>query len=217
MGFGLLAGLHVSAAQAQDLVSTSVRVIDGDTLKINGETLRLHGIDAPELAQKCITSTGKTWACGQQSKAHLKSLTDNSTIRCTRRERDAYDRIVSICYVGKTDLNADMVRSGQALAFAKYSADYTAQEAKAAAQKTGVWSGYFERPWDYRASKWQAANQHAPKGCPIKGNISKAGRIYHTPWSAHYARTRINEAAGERWFCSEEEAIAAGWRAPASS
>jgi len=82
--------------------------------------------------------------------------------------------------------------------------------------KRGIWAGSAEPPWDFRKSKWQIAGARAPAGCPIKGNISANGRIYHTPWSPHYARTRINEAAGERWFCSEDEAMAAGWRPPLS-
>ena len=47
----------------------------------------------------------------------------------------------------------------------------------------------------------------------IKGNISGNGRIYHMPGQYDYARTRINTGKGERWFCSEAEARAAGWRA----
>ncbi len=58
------------------------------------------------------------------------------------------------------------------------------------------------------------AAQRAPRRCPIKGNISSAGRIYHVPWSEWYERTRIDPARGERWFCSEDDAIRAGWRAP---
>ncbi len=54
-----------------------------------------------------------------------------------------------------------------------------------------------------------------PAGCDIKGNINSKGvKIYHLPGTASYAATRINTAQGERWFCSEQEAQAAGWRAP---
>ena len=51
--------------------------------------------------------------------------------------------------------------------------------------------------------------------CLIKGNINRAGaKIFHVPGSPSYDQTQIDESQGERWFCSEEEAIAAGWRAP---
>ena len=68
----------------------------------------------------------------------------------------------------------------------------------------------------FRHKRWEVAAQKAPQGCPIKGNISENGRIYHVPWSRDYAKTRIDTAKGERWFCSEKEALEAGWRPPHS-
>ena len=59
-----------------------------------------------------------------------------------------------------------------------------------------------------------ASPSKLPKPCRIKGNISDGGHIYHVPGSPHYSRTRVEPEKGERWFCTEEEAIAAGWRAP---
>jgi len=106
------------------------------------------------------------------------------------------------------------VDKGLAWAFTRYSDSYTGREARARAEGTGVWSGAFTPPWDYRAARWASAAAEAPEGCPIKGNISKGGRIYHAPWSPWYAKTRIDTSKGERWFCSEDEAVAAGWRAP---
>ena len=76
------------------------------------------------------------------------------------------------------------------------------------------WQADSEPPWDYRARRWQVAEQEAPEGCPIKGNISDNGRIYHAPWSPWYDRTKVSLDKGERWFCSEREALDAGWRAP---
>jgi hypothetical protein len=84
----------------------------------------------------------------------------------------------------------------------------------ARAEKRGLWSYNCQAPWDYRAHRWDMASQQAPTGCPIKGNISSKGKIYHMPWSRDYGRTKISPAKGERWFCSEQEAIDAGWRAP---
>ena len=191
-----------------------IRVIDGDTIVFHGEKLRLEGIDAPELGQRCSDAAGKKWACGQETKARLAALTSLGKVTCSGNSHDAYGRRIATCFVSGRNINADLVRSGHALAFRRYSLRYDAEELDARLARRGVWSGNFEMPWDYRARRWQVARQQAPDGCPIKGNISVNGRIYHAPWSPHYSRTRINEAAGERWFCSEAEAIAAGWRAP---
>jgi len=69
-------------------------------------------------------------------------------------------------------------------------------------------------PWEFRAKRWEVAVQVAPEGCPIKGNIGRNGKVYHPPWSPWYKRTSISTKNGERWFCSEKEAIEAGWRPP---
>jgi hypothetical protein len=77
-----------------------------------------------------------------------------------------------------------------------------------------IWQSESQLAWEYRADRWSRAVAEASEGCPIKGNISKKGeRIYHTPWSPAYAKTRIDESRGERCFCDEAGAIAAGWRA----
>jgi hypothetical protein len=104
-----------------------------------------------------------------------------------------------------------MVTQGWALAFVKYSDAYIAQQAEAEAAKAGIWSGTFAAPWDWRLGKAQAAEQ--TRDCAIKGNVSAKGeRIYHMPFHLYYARTKIDERNGERWFCTEVEAQAAGWR-----
>lgn len=107
-----------------------------------------------------------------------------------------------------------MIRRGMAWAFMRYANDYAADEKAARATGIGIWQHPSQPPWEYRAEKWDRAARRAPGGCAIKGNISAAGKIYHAPWSPWYARTRIDEDRGERWFCSEDEAIAAGWRVP---
>ena len=95
---------------------------------------------------------------------------------------------------------------------------YEGAERKAREARRGVWQAPTRPPWDYRADRWaRAAAASSRTGCPIKGDISGNGeRIYHTPWSASYRATNIDEAKGERWFCDEAEAIEAGWRAARS-
>ena len=125
------------------------------------------------------------------------------------------DRIQS--YADGADIGGSMIDKGMAWAFVRYSDAYVSVESAARARGRGVFSGEFIPPWEFRALRWSAAlaeEDAAPPGCPIKGNISNNGRIYHAPWSPWYAKTRINPARGESWFCSEAEAVAAGWRAP---
>ena len=111
------------------------------------------------------------------------------------------------------DIGARLVASGLAWAFLKYSTDYQALEPRT--RHIGIWQSKTQPPWEYRARRWQTAQKLTPQGCPIKGNINAKGeRIYHAPWSNSYAATRIDPSKGERWFFSEAEAKAAGWRAP---
>jgi endonuclease YncB( thermonuclease family) len=196
-------------------VSGKARVIDGDTIDIPGERIRLHGIDTPEAKQTCQRS-GVTWLCGAEATKTLKELIGNSDVSCAQRDKDRYGRIVAVCHANGVNLNAAMVLSGMALAYKKYSDDYTGQEASSKAARRGLWAGQFVPPWDWRRGKRlpsETAVNDNPPGCKIKGNIgSKGDRIYHMPGSHWYDRTVITVAKGERWFCSEDEAKAAGWR-----
>ena len=103
---------------------------------------------------------------------------------------------------------------GHAWAFRSNTNDYVSAENEARASGLGIWRAPTESAEMYRARRWMVVEQGEPKGCPIKGNISSNGRIYHAPWSPWYKRTKVSPEKGERWFCSESEAINAGWRAP---
>ena len=191
------------------------RVIDGDTIDIAEQRIRLHGIDTPETKQTCHRE-GVVWMCGAAATKNLRKLIGGAKVTCIRRDKDRYGRIVAICHANGIDLNAAMVRSGMALAYRKYSKDYTDQEASAKAARRGLWAGQFVPPWEWRRGKRlvseTAANDNSP-GCRIKGNIgSKGDRIYHMPGGRWYDRTAITTSKGERWFCSEVEAKTAGWR-----
>ncbi|MEM1346068.1 MAG: thermonuclease family protein [Pseudomonadota bacterium] len=193
-----------------------MRVVDGDTIVLGEDRIRLHGIDAPESAQKCRNQAGREWACGKEATRFLVDLIGQNGVECDTRDTDRYGRKVSICYANGRDLNAALVENGLALAYVKYAKDYAAHEARARAARVGVWGGTFQRPEDWRRNGAEAQISRADVGdsgrCQIKGNISSSGRIYHLPGSRWYARTRIDPTRGERWFCTETEAQAAGWR-----
>ncbi len=215
-----------SGAQADEIAGRA-SVVDGDTIEIRGESIRLWGIDAPEGAQTCERA-GQTYPCGQEAANALDGWLRVSTVYCTPQDSpDQYGRIVARCSAQITvehltntipDLSAEMVRRGHALDYRQYSGGaFAAEEAEARQAGSGMWAGEFTPPWAWRRQQRPApAPQSAPSSnCQIKGNINRDGeRIYHLPGMHSYANTRINQADGERWFCSEEEAVRAGWRAP---
>ncbi len=102
------------------------------------------------------------------------------------------------------------MRDGIATAYRAYSMDYIDAEKEASITSRGIWAGTLEAPSTHRAAS-QPAPQLPAGDCPIKGNISGSGRIYHLPGQKFYLETRISPSRGERWFCSESEAVAAGW------
>ncbi len=194
--------------------ANEIRVVDGDTVEINGKIFRLHGIDAPEAGQKCARAGGGSWPCGKSAIAAIETQVSSGKVQCNNKGKDEYGRIIGVCSVAGKDINAWMVANGFAWAFRKFSDDYGKLEDRARSKGKGIWQAETQTAWDFRAERWKAGDQKAPLGCPIKGNISRNGKIYHAPWSPWYTRTRINTSKGERWFCSEAEALNAGWRAP---
>ena len=215
----LLAALAVSGpVLAQDVLTGPARVIDGDTVEIEGRRVRLHGIDAPETRQTCKDGAGREYRCGEVATAALARMVVGAPVACVVRDTDRYGRLVAVCHRAEGDLNAWMVSEGHALAYRRYSRDYVAHENAARAARRGVWQGRFDAPWDWRTTQGGSASASFSSptthgNCAIKGNVSRSGeRIYHVPGQANYRQTRIAEAKGERWFCSEAEARAAGWR-----
>jgi endonuclease YncB( thermonuclease family) len=205
--------LTASAATGSEIIAGRASVIDGDTIVIHGQRIRLHGIDAPESGQSCKLR-GKRSRCGRNSAIALAGKIGNRTVQCEQKDIDRYNRIVAVCRTGGEDLNAWMVRQGYAIAYRRYSADYIRQEDNASMSKIGIWQGDFVAPWDWRRGKrLESTQKQQPGACLIKGNISNNGeRIYHVPAGQYYSRTKLNKGKGERWFCNEAEARAAGWR-----
>lgn len=128
------------------------RVIDGDTIDLDGQRIRLYGLDAPEMKQSCTLADGP-YACGEKAKEALSSLIAGQDVRCEKRDIDRYNRIVGVCYSGGTDINAWMVAQGYAVAYRQYSMRYAPQEAEAKHAKRGIWAGSFDMPSDFRRAK----------------------------------------------------------------
>ncbi len=210
--YALTLTLIFLATPALAVVAGSARVIDGDTLEIQGQRIPLHGIDAPESRQVCRLD-GKSWQCGKDAGSALAEKIARRPVTCEDLGRDRYKRIIGRCTVAGEDIESWMVVNGWALAYRRYSLDYVDQEADAQAARRGIWAGEFVKPWEWRRGKRIAANDNATDQCRVKGNISRSGeRIFHVPGGQYYDRTKISASKGERWFCSEAEASAAGWR-----
>jgi endonuclease YncB( thermonuclease family) len=225
--------LACSLAQAADL-SGAPRIVDGDTLAIGATKVRLEGIDAPETDQVCLNANGVHWACGIDARDRLAAHIAGRDIECSSHGVDAFHRTLAICYLAGEDLNGWLVRQGWALAYVKYSSAYRQIEEDARANQRGLWQGAFIAPWDWRhrndktvilgafsvpiEAQAMLLGPSTTKGapspeCTIKGNISRNGeRIYHTEHQSAYARIKMDKDGGRRWFCTPEEAEAAGWR-----
>lgn len=116
--------------------------VDGDTLRLNGERIRLLGIDAPELEQDCTDASGSQWSCGQAARTLMAGLLKGANIDCRPQGRDRYARVLAHCTDGPTDLGQLMVRAGLAVA----DGDYFGDEAAARNDKAGIWAGMFIEP-----------------------------------------------------------------------
>ncbi|AQQ07516.1 hypothetical protein B0E33_18910 [Roseibium algicola] len=203
-------------------------VIDGDTIEIHGQHIRFNGIDAPETDQTCLRKSGDTYLCGSEAAKFLDAfLAKSSPTTCNFVDWDQYDRYVGDCYRADGESVAvALVTAGHAVDWPRYSnGAYAKNQDQAWANQRGMWQGMFENPWDYRARKRvekQKQTQTSPSSfsgqdsgnCNIKGNISVATgeKIFHVPGQEFYSQTQINTSKGERWFCSEADARAAGWR-----
>ncbi|MGS1093398.1 thermonuclease family protein [Aquamicrobium terrae] len=121
------------------------RIVDGDSIELGGQRVRLRGIDAPEYRQNC-TREGTEFACGRESRNALLRLTQNKTVVCSGWRNDQYGRLLGDCTADGIDLNRTQVEAGWAVAYG----DFEREEAAARAAGRGVWAGEFERPRHWR-------------------------------------------------------------------
>ena len=129
--------------------SQELRVVDGDTIHLNGEKIRFTGIDTPELKQTCIKE-GVINPCGLTAKEILIVKIGDNKVKCISEGKDKYKRTLAECFVNDESLSSYLVRSGYAFAYRRYSKKFISDENYAKTNKIGMWSMEFQYPWDYR-------------------------------------------------------------------
>ena len=132
-------------------LANNLKVVDGDTIVLNGEKIRFSGIDTPELKQTCLQNNEKI-NCGMFAKILLIKKIGNNIPKCIREGKDVYKRTLAECFVDGESLSKFLVRSGYAFAYRKYSTKFIEDENFAKINKLGMWSMEFQYPWDFRKS-----------------------------------------------------------------
>lgn len=194
---GLVSAMMLTSVPASSQVSGRARVVDGDTLKIGQEVVSLFGIDASEAKQFC-QSEEKLWPCGRHAREALHDHIGQNRVECFGAERDRQGRLLAVCLSGGEELNEWLVSEGWALARRPISNTYVDDEAAALTARRG---------------KRLKIGPLIANQCKIKGTITNDGKkVYFLPSDQQYPLVQIMESTGELWFCSENEARAAGWR-----
>ena len=208
---------------ASQLVKVT-RVVDGDTVEIEGgEKVRYIGVDTPET----VDPRKEVGCFGKEASDKNKQLVEGKEVRIEKdvSETDKYGRLLRYIYVGDIFINDFLVREGYAHVSTyppdvKYQDQFLQAEKEAREAKKGLWGSICSNSSSPIPTS-SSSNQSPPAGeagtpsgnCLIKGNISSSGeKIYHLMGQQYYEKTKINESLGERWFCSEQEAVSAGWR-----
>ena len=123
----------------------------GDKLEIEGQIVRLFGIDAFEPGQTCLDARGEPWRCGAVAEAALAELIQGHGVACTVIEEHSPEEYVARCTVrDRIDIGRYMIMAGLALADPNAPDEYADAEAAAQRARAGAWAGIFSRPWDWR-------------------------------------------------------------------
>jgi endonuclease YncB( thermonuclease family) len=231
--------LILAVLSASQSFAAGAIVRDGGTIQLADVTYRLDGIDAPELDQICIDEHADAWACGAEARDQLAKLIGDREVRCNDLGLGPYKkRHIGICTVEgeSTSLNQLVVRQGFALNFEPYARGrFKEDEVGAKENRRGLWKGCFVAPHEFRRGQKDGAligescrtdkdreiravlfpdDPAMPSGCSIKGKFAVRARVtgnvgvYHLQGCSSYpALTKP-----DRWFCSEDDAQAAGFR-----
>jgi len=136
----------------KDVKSYKLKVIDGDTIHLNGEKIRFSGIDAPEIQQTCVKNK-KIINCGVQAKRLLINKIGKNKVSCKKEGKDRYNRTLAECFVENISLSSFLVRKGYAFAYKRYSKKFVNDEYFAKLNNQGMWSMKFQYPWVFRKNK----------------------------------------------------------------
>ena len=131
-------------------LANNLKIVDGDTIILNGEKIRFSGIDTPELKQTCLNNN-EVVDCGKTAKILLVNKIGNETPKCITEGKDQYNRTLAECFVNGESLSKYLVRSGYAFAYRKYSSKFIEDEDFAKSNKNGMWAMKFKYPWDFRS------------------------------------------------------------------
>lgn len=193
---------------ASGRIEGKASVLAGDQLRVDGETVHLFGVEAPIASQQCAGSK----SCAASAKAALQKLVGGKRVTCEISGRESNNASSATCQVNGADIAGQLVRGGHVFATTGLFATYASAEREARTNRAGLWRGDTLRPAEYRAKVWDEAKQSAPDGCPIKGTIAGENKTYLVPWAGSYEKAKVRSERGERWFCTEAEARAAGWK-----
>lgn len=190
-------------------------VVNGAIIKIGDRLVRLKDIDPPVSNQRCDLGDGTEWYCGRSAAAVLRLMAHTRSVSCKLSGQMDQAKLAELatCEAGGQDIGEEMLRRGMAWASAGASQAYRDAEQQARTSKTGVFQATTATASEFREQRLKRAQTKVGKDCVIKGNVDLFGRrIYHTPWSQWYALTKVTAGKGDRWFCSEKEAVSAGWQ-----
>jgi len=145
----LLGILVLGLLLSSNAYANNLKVVDGDTIILNGEKIRFTGIDTPELKQTCLKDDQEI-GCGMTAKMLLVKKIGDNIPKCISEGKDAYKRTLAECFVNGESLSKFLVQSGYAFAYRKYSTKFIKDEEFAKANKLGMWAMTFQYPWDFR-------------------------------------------------------------------
>ena len=209
----LTSSLAKNETKDNNLVKVT-RVIDGDTIEIEGgEKVRYIGIDTPE-----TVDPRKPVQCfGVEASKKNKEMVEGKMVRLEKdiTDRDKYNRLLRYVWLNDVFVNLELVKQGFAYSYSyppdiKYQGEFLKAQQEAREAKRGLWSACPDAEKETTVPVIDSASNGS---CLIKGNISTSGeKIYHLLGCGSYSKTQIDEKRGEKWFCSESKAQAAGWR-----
>lgn len=233
----LFAAFSLVFAATSPAIAATATVKDGLTLQLAGNTFRIDGVDAPPVDQMCIDERADSWTCGAEALDQLNKLVGGKQVRCGDLGPDpaSKKRRLGLCIIEGETMNIGQLLVQRGFAIADAKGKYKADEETARQERRGLWKGCFAAPADFRIWKKDAAllgsacradrdqqirailfpvDPVMPAGCTIKGKYAVRARVTGNVGIYHLqsCRSYPGLSNSERWFCSEDDAQAAGFR-----